>query len=406
MDCWRDGKVFVRAGLVVALLAPNTLWAEQWVFQPTVTLEERYDDNLTLTTGPHDDVIGTILRGILSFSRLSETGGIVGRIHADTSDYSGDDRIDSSKTNIFFTSRMNHNTELSKLGFKISYKHDSTIRNIDTTIGEDTEEPVIDNDTDAGLVDFDIKRNTLKAEPTFFYQLNERSGLNLAYELTDVKYKDNISGSGLFDYDTHRVSAGYIYNLSERDAVSLTLSGSQYTSPDNNDNKVDSYEISAGYRRALTETTIGELILGVNESKQESSISSSDENGYVVRAKLERKTEQTNYLLEISHDLQPSGLGSVNETNEFDFRLLHGFSTRLKGILNMRYQQSSGFDSNSSAKNHYAIIEPGLRWNVTRWWTLSGGLRFRKNKRISNIDTADSNAVYLSIGYSKPYTSD
>jgi len=402
IQIWKLDKLAIVA--FVSLLFPLAVSAELWKFQPTVTLEERYEDNLRLTTSPHESVTATALRGNVAFSRLTETGGITGRLRADASHYTGDDQIKSNTNNVLFTINAKNKTELSETGVDFSYKRDNTIRNIDINAAQDPEDN-IDNDLDAGLVEVDIKRETIKLRPKMSYKLNERTALNVSYQLSDVKYKNNV-GSALFDYDRHVVRVGVGRNLTERDLVSFGIAAGRYRAPDNNDNEVESYELVVGYKRALSEKTIGEIILGANESKQSSLLSSSDDNGFIVRGKLEHSTEQTRYLLEGSHDLQPSGAGSLREINQVDFKLRHGFSTRLKGIVNIRAIQRNTIENDSEERQHYLSIEPGLRWKLTRWWEVGTGIRYRKSKHSSNADSADSNAVYMSIGYSKPYTSD
>lgn len=403
---WAFGKLLWAMGVVFSLIFSYSAAAELWKFQPTVSLEGRYDDNLRLTTQPHEAVNATILRGVLAFSRLTETGGIIGRIHADASNYSGDDEIKSSSNNLLFTANANHKGERSKMGVDFSYKRDTTIRNLNPNIGEDIDENiVIDPDLDVGLVEVDIKRDSIKVRPTMYFQLNERTGLNLSYQLSDIQYKDNLLGSGLFDYDRQELRVGLSRQLTERDLISFNVAGARYEAPDNNDNKVDSYETTVGYKRLISEKTNGEILVGLNQSEQSSLLSSSKDNGFVLRGKLEHITEQTNYLLRGSHDLQPSGGGSVREINQVDFKVKHSFSSRLNGIFNLRAQQRNTIENNSKERQHFLSLEPGLRWKLTRWWNLGTGYRYRKSKRSTNKDAADSNSVYVSIGYSKPYTS-
>jgi len=404
---WKLDKLVLATGAVVSLLFPFAGSAEQWKFQPNITLEERYEDNIRLTTSPHESVNATVLRGVFAFSRLTETGGIIGRIHADASHYSGDEQIKSNTNNILFTSNAKHKTELSKMGVDLSYKRDTTLRNIDISDELDVEDnPINIDDQDVGLVEVDIKRETIKLKPTVSFQLNERTALDFSYQLSDVKYKNNVIGTGLFDYDRHEVSAGIARQLTERDLLSFSIAGARYQAPDNSDNKVDSYEVTVGYRRALTEKTVGEITLGANESRQSSLLTSNNDNGFIVRGRLEHAAEQTRYMLEGSHDLQPSGSGTVREINQVDFKLRHDFSSRLNGILNIRALQRNTIEDDSEVRQHYLSIEPGLRWKLTRWWNVGTGIRYRKNKHSFNVDSADSNAVYVSIGYSKPYTSD
>lgn len=398
-------------GLGALFLFSNTASAELWKFQPDITLEERYDDNLRLTTSPHDSVLVSRLRGVLAFSRLTETGGVIGRIRAVANHYSGDDQIENNTTNILFTLNANQKSELAEWGAGLFYKKDTTIKSIDTSldINPDSpaeEPPVLDDGTDLGLVEVDIRRNTLRVDPYWKLQLSERSSVNAFYRLTDVTFDNNVANSGLYDYDSHEVGVGFSHLLTERDTVFVAVAGSKYKAPDNNNNKVDSYELTAGYMRELSETTRGKVEVGVNKTEQTSLVSSNDDTGSIFRAEIVHKSEQSRYILVLSHDTQPSGVGNLTELSQLGFRIKHKFSTRLDGLVRMRYHQRKSINDTASAKNHYASIEPSLRWKLTRAWTVGGGVNYRKGKRSTNIDTADATAVFLSIGYSEPFTSD
>lgn len=405
MLCRSYLKFFSTTGLVLVLMLPGHSYAELWRFTPSIALEGRYDDNIRLVTVPHDDVTGVVLRGNLGFSRLTERSGVTGRLHLDLSDYSGDEQVTNNNENIHLGLTSYVNTERTKLGFNGLYRRDTTLKRIGI-LEEPIDDGLIDDDIDEGLVNVDIRRNRLRLAPYWRYNLTERTDLGLSYSYTDVWYDKNSVGSGLFDYDQHVVNVGVFRRLTERDTINAKVGVGRFESPDNSGNEVDSYSLTVGFKRQLSETTSGSINVGVNHSEQNSNVSSSETDGFVFRMNLNHKTELTRYKLSLMHDLHPSGSGNISEASQLRLRVTHNFSSRLSGLLGMRYIEEEIIGVSQPDTRNYYAIEPGLSWKVTRWWTLAGGYNYRNSKRDSSVDAAESNAVYISLGYSKPTTLD
>ena len=50
----------------------------------------------------------------------------------------------------------------------------------------------------------------------------------------------------------------------------------------------------------------------------------------------------------------------------------------------------------------YYEVHPRLRWKLTRWWDVTASYRYRHQKYDGDDDSAESNAVYLSLTYNWP----
>jgi hypothetical protein len=391
-------KLTASAAIAVALMHPCQSFAALWQFTPKVTLEERYDDNIRLTTGQHDSVTGTLLKGHLGFDRLTETSAVKGKLFVNLSDYTGDE-VKSNNNNIFLNVDSFTRTELTTFGLNGVYRRDTTTRSVDTL---DLDTDLVIDDVDEGLVDIDVRRNYLRLNPSVQHNISERTSLLLAYNYTDVSYKNNPVGSNLFDYDHHSVTGGFSRKLTERDTLRAYLSVSRFNSPDNNDIEIDSYEVTAGYKRQFSENTNGEVRVGVSYAERESNVLSLDDTGYVIKLALNHKTETDRYALDIKRDLQPSGSGSLVEANSLSLTMRRMLSRTLIASMLLRYQDNTRLISNES--NQYLLITPRLKWKLTRWWTLGTGYTYRKKERDPGGNDADSNAVFISLGYGKPVT--
>jgi len=395
---YAERRVIFCATLSMLLFSSAAL-SEQWKLTPSITLEERYDDNIKLTTDPHESVTGTLLKGKVGFSRLTENSGVTGRIHLDLSDYSGDEVAKDNNSNLHLSLASHYGTELVRWGLNGSFKKDTTLRNIEFI--DDEPDFDIDDGVDSGIVNVDIERNAAVLTPSWEYKLDERTTLNAGYSYLDVSYKDNPSGSGLFDYDQNSVSAGIFYKLSERDTINARVGFLHFQSPGNFDNKVDSYDFTLGYKRNFSEILSGSIDFGANYTEQESSVLNTDTGGYILQLKLNRKTEVKRFSVSLGHDLKPSGSGSVVETSQLKLKMVHNFSRRLSGGIAARYFDRKPLVSTQGNTERYFSIEPSIKWKFDRWWTVAGGYRFRSNENANNIDTAESNAVFVSLRHNK-----
>jgi len=397
---------------VVMLVAMHLLYsgsalAELWRFSPSLTLEGRYDDNIRLRTIPHNDVAGLLLKGQLGFSRLTEVGGVTGRLHLDLSEYRGDNELNDNNENLYLTFASHHNTELNKFSILGSFKSDTTLRKFDAVDAPDEGDVDIpESDIDDGIVSVDIRRNILKISPSLEYKFTERTSLNAVLGYVDVSYQDNQVGSGLFDHDQSSLNAGITHSLNERDSFNTSLGYKFFQSPDNANNQADSYDFTLGYSRSFSEIMSGRIDVGVNYTQQESNLGNRDISGYVLRVNLKRKTEQKRFNLSFSHDLTPSGSGFITESNQLKLRMIHNFSKRLSGSVNFVYTDRDPVNSSQSKADKYFAFQPRLNWKFDRWWKLSAGYQFRSKENGNDVEKAESNAVFLSISHNKHVTFD
>jgi len=382
----------VGASCMAALMVPFNSFAELWEFKPNVVLEERYDDNIRLTTLPHESVTGTLLKADVGFRRATEISSISGKIRTSLSNYSGDAEVTDKNNNQYFKFASNYNTELARWGFDGSLKRDTTLRSV-----VDDQPDDIDN----GLVNIDIRRYRLRLRPSWTYSLNERMSLKLIYDYTDLRYENNRPASGLFNYKQNGLSAGISRKLSERDTMSAGIGYVRYKSPANALSVADTYSLTAGYSRKFSETVNGSVKVGINNTSQTSTLLNSDSNGYIFELKADKKTELDKYSLLISHDLQPTGNGVINEVNQLKAKMNHRFSPRLNGSIGLRYIQKKTIDTAVDVTREYVLVEPRVGWKLTRWWSLIGGYRYSGSKRNANVAYANGNVVFLSLRYRK-----
>lgn len=85
--------------------------------------------------------------------------------------------------------------------------------------------------------------------------------------------------------------------------------------------------------------------------------------------------------------------------------LKHRINERLEFTLDGIYieNKSAGGIVNAADSRTYYLIEPGLSWRISRWWTVTGSYRYRaQENRETNSGLADSNAFYINLQYIWP----
>ena len=123
---------------------------------------------------------------------------------------------------------------------------------------------------------------------------------------------------------------------------------------------------------------------------------------------MKRSFEKATISGEFSHNLQPSGRGTLLQTDKLIVGVDYKLSERLSWhLLSKLYRNESVDENDSSHDREYFSVEPKLRWKVSRWWHIEGSYRYRRQKHKSR-SSVDSNAVFISAKHvwpSKPGSS-
>lgn len=178
-----DGYAGLIGGIIVALLPLATVQANTWVFEPSISLDQRFDDNYRLETGIARKVSATRLVGDLGLSRESRIASIRGGARIDAlltqGEYDGDE-LDSNQVLFLDT---DFGSERTKWGVDFSYKQDTPSRDIAADLSEDDSEAL-----DSGVVTqrSNVGRHRLEISPSLTHELTRRSSLQGTIDLIGV----------------------------------------------------------------------------------------------------------------------------------------------------------------------------------------------------------------------------
>ena len=172
-------------GVALALAAPAG--ADVWVFEPSIALDQRFDDNYSLDPFNPDEVSATRAVGELGLSRESQTASVRGLLRADLllTRAGEEDGGNDLESNQIAGIETRFGTRRTRYGVDLGFKQDTPSRDIagDLVVGESVA-------TDTGTVDQenDVARRRFTISPTLVHELSRRTSLEGRVTYTDVRH--------------------------------------------------------------------------------------------------------------------------------------------------------------------------------------------------------------------------
>jgi hypothetical protein len=413
-------------GCLAYALSPPGASAAEWSVTPFLREEVGYDDNPRLTRQDHESVwVNELdLRTALRYRTELTEATVTPRFRAWR--YSAEkDLLD--RDDGFLTAAFSHERER----WSVTADADLEYRGSRT----------IDLET-AERADVNVDTRDRSASLAWRYLLTERDSLEVAASYGDVTYEDTDT-TGLRDYRFSSLSLTGSRQMSLRDSISVTVFGSRFETPRSSFTRVDDFDLSlttttesetetlgvqAGWGRAWTETLTSSISAGVRRSDIESVTRqlgqvprqilpgvfvavpvdqrvSSDESsdGLVLSASLSQALERWSWELDYSRQLTPQSNGTEVERDRLQVRLERELQPGLTGFLDGLYYEDGlvGDNVDDDDPRAFARLNLGLRARLSRFWTLNGNVRLRRNEPRNSDDMAESNAVFVSVVYNR-----
>ena len=248
------GFLATRGLLGLGLIFTGMLAHGAWVVEPAARVGTSYDDNVRLTPENEDDAMVTNANLQARVRRLTETSEIAALAQVEVSKYSKVDTIsDDLRETGFVELSASRLFQRSSLNFRSSFRRQDLLRNTaiiddglsstDQTAADSGEAPETDladdlltaSDPDSGSVERQVRRKTIRAQPSFNYQLNERSSVTLGYSFQDQSYDDSESGTlnSQDDFQSHAGTVRFQRQMTLADAAWLEVGYARFE-PDGN----------------------------------------------------------------------------------------------------------------------------------------------------------------------------
>lgn len=179
-------KEFRLLPLALAMFCGSAL-ADVWVLEPSISLDQRFDDNFTLELGNPDTLSATRVVGELGLSRESQAYSLRGLILVDgrflVSNDDADSDLDSNQIVAF---DAGFRTARSRYGVRVGFKQDTPSRDIAADL---TDPNSIAPSTGLDLTESsDVARREVTLTPRFEYDYSRRLILNANANLTIVNH--------------------------------------------------------------------------------------------------------------------------------------------------------------------------------------------------------------------------
>ena len=161
--------------------------ADVWVFEPSIGVDQRFDDNYGLDTIDPDTVSATRAVGELGLSRESRTASIKGLLRVDALlTVSGDEgREDDLDSNQIAGLETRFGGRLTRFGVDLGFKQDSPSRDIagDLAVGDS-----VAADTSTIDQESDVARRRFTIAPSVVRELGRRTSIEGRVTYTNVQH--------------------------------------------------------------------------------------------------------------------------------------------------------------------------------------------------------------------------
>jgi hypothetical protein len=380
------GRVFLAALFV--LILPAASYAVEYTALPSLTVREELNDNILMTSRPHDTVWGSHLSPSLRLRAAMERWRTEGNLSANFSRYVGEKGLDMNEASLRLSSEYSTESDRWK------------------SFGEVTRDAAWKSELlETGVV-LAIQRRTLgTVGGSWSRTITERITGRGEIEYRRARYSDAESG-GLSDYQFYLGTIGSTYSLSERDQLDTNLQLLSYRAP-----SVGVQSNNVGLKLSwisfFSETLKGSALIGVRALFTDLSAAEvrqrESELGWLAGAMIEKKWEGTTLRGDFSRHVDPSGAGFLIEVNRLSGAIEKVLTRSTRGALVSHFYWIRPLqgDPPPPSSQSYAV-EPTWFWNWAEGWSMRAGYRYLWQKRERAPRPVDSNLIFWLLTYPGP----
>ena len=394
-------KHTAKVALITASLGLAQLAHAAWEVTPEVTLEAGVDDNFRLDPVNEEEATVAsveVAANILNVTEVSSFRTIIG---ARYTDYFGvDDQFEvDGQDSQFILLRGLRQGERWNAGLLGNIRRESLLRSAQTDVvnldGDDGFVVDLDPaDAEAGLVEEEIDRTRVFLRPYVTYLLSQRASLTGGINYSSLSH-DNDDALPLNDTQEIGAYAEYKYQVSERDTVGVHVARSKFD-PDNLEAS-DLSEATFLWERRLSENTRFNVEVGARRAEPDNGDS---ETGALVRAGFQSRSETGVFDLRVERRNAPSAFGDVVEFDRVRMRWRTDLSERWKSETQLRATRTSRQGDASDANDRdNAEFRQKFAYALSEAWEFGVTYQYRYIDRESQVDSADSNAIYLNLTF-------
>ncbi len=367
-----------------------------------VDARAEYNDNIFLTNLPHDAVTGIIITPALSGIIKEENWEAKLRARVRINKYS-DDTIDGNDQLFDLTGRYDAQRNI----FSLNINHD-----LDSNLSSTS--------TDFGIAGRRIETKRQSISPQYTRLITERLALTLSYAYTDIDFENVEEITRYTPYITETGTASLMYNLTEKDKLTISLQGVDY----NSKNDLITYQLFTsriGIDHKFSETLSADFLVGISRLNgtnltpqivvvdgrlilvpQEVDF---ENRGSVYDAGITRLLERGKIDARVSRNFTSNSFGGLDRRDQLKLNYSENISTLWRYAIKARIEDISSENTGGDLSRKIFFFESVAYYSISRNWNVNASYRYILRRYKS--DTSDnraphSNRIYVGLTYNFP----
>jgi len=386
----------------VAVLSAANACAKQWSLETDIDARAEYNDNIFLTSEPHDAVSGIIITPSLSAIIKEQHWQTELNARLRIQKYS-DESIDGNDQ--FFDLTGKYNAERNIFSLNINHDLDS---NLSST------------STDFGIAGLRVERKNQSITPKYTRLLTERLALILSYTYSDVDYLD-VENTAFTSYVVETGSASLLYDLTEKNQLSFVFQAVDYRS------KADlvTYQLfisRIGIDHKFSETLSIDFLAGVSRRDATNIVTQTfdvlgqtitqtqeidfNDRGFVLDAGITQQLETGSIKGRLSRDNTTNSFGGLDQVDWLKVTYTEKLSALWRYDISARIEDVTSLSDNAGTIDRdLFFFESRVFYSITPKWSVNASYRYiaRKFKSDTSESRAPhSNRIYAGLTYNFP----
>ncbi len=377
----------------------SDLCAKEYLVEADIDARSEYNSNIFLTNLPHDSTKGVIvtpsLSGVVQEKNWDAKFGARVRSH----NYS-DSNLDSNDQYYDFIGRYIAERDI----FSLNVNYDLA-SNLNST------------STDFGVVGRRINTKNQSITPQYTRLLSERAVLMLSYTYRDVDFLE-AENTGFTPYITKSGSGSLVYDLTEKDKLTIGLSMVDYTSK----NELVTYKLFSsriGVEHEFSETLSGDFTLGVSKRTSTNlqtfsydflgqpitinQVIDANDRGLLLDVGVKKVFERGRIEGRVSRDNVTDSFGGLNEIDRFTINYINKLSSIWRYKISGRFEDIASISSDSTATDRRNFFfESIVYYSISGSWNVNASYRYIQRKFKSDISgdrAPHSNRIFVGVTY-------
>jgi hypothetical protein len=366
--------------------------AQDWSFDPRLSIGGEIDDNAQLTTRT-DDVVelnGLLLEAMADIGYESESTTFLLTPLIQDRSYADDPVFDSTMIDVWM--RYRFDSPRNTWRFDAWYNEDTVRRAERADAALSVDDPDFIPDDDTGLVQLRGDRRKLVLRPVWAFDWSNKSTSVVRFNYRDVTYEDVLI---LSDYIDMQLMLDYRLDISQK-TTGFVAGTSRHYEADQVLGEFDTNALNVGFETLLSPTLRIRARIGAENVK--SPVTGLDETRPIGELTFIRRLETIRLLAQYRRTVTSSGSGRMSSRDAFNLNFTRLLGERFDAGFGVRAYSTDPIalqpDADRFGRN-YLQLTAVFSWNITRKFAFRTMYRYTWVDREILGETANSNQVMV-----------